>query len=152
MCPVCGRGLTVGVEYRVDQIADRPPIVPIATVDEFGVRWMHHPDGEKPPYISMVPLLEIISEAMKAGAASKKVLAMYDTIVSSLGDEFTVLLRSTHEEIERVSEKALADAVYKVRAGDIVIDPGYDGVFGTVKVWGSEEKNAVEAKEQLGLF
>ena len=151
-CPVCGRGLTVGVEYRIDQIANRPVVAPVPTTDEYGVRWMHHPDRKKPPYISMVPLLEIISETLKVSTSSKKVLAMYDTIVSSLGDEFTVLLRSTHEEIERVSEKALADAVCKVRAGDIVIDPGYDGVFGTVKVWGSEEKNAVEAKEQLGLF
>lgn len=152
MCPVCGRGLTVGVEYRVEQIADRPPLVPVSKTDEFGVRWMHHPQDSKPPYINIVPLLEIISEALHTSTSSKKVLAMYDQMIASLGDEFRILLRTTHSDIEEASNARIAEAIDNVRRGDIFIDPGYDGVFGTVKVWKDEAANVVDSKEQLGLF
>jgi hypothetical protein len=49
----------------------------------------------------------------------------------------------------------VAEGVDKDRRGDLVIDPGYDGVYGVVKIWreeegkdGREEGNA----PQLGLF
>ena len=34
----------------------------------------------------------------------------------------------------------LTEALEKVRAGDIFIDPGYDGVYGEVHIWGKESQ------------
>ena len=75
-------------------------------------------------------------------------------LVEKLGGEFEVLLRSKNSEIAGLSSGKIAEGIMKVRSGDIVIDPGYDGVFGVVKIWGEEIKaSAVEtSKEQLSLL
>ena len=38
-------------------------------------------------------------------------------------------------DITAVAGERVAVGIDKVRKGDIVIDPGYDGVFGVVKIW-----------------
>ena len=45
----------------------------------------------------------------------------------------------------------IAEGVSKVRSGDIVIEPGYDGVFGTVKIW-QQDKEKSEPIDQQALF
>ena len=58
------------------------------------------------------------------------------------------------ETIASFSTLQIADGVKKVRSGDIVIDPGYDGVFGVVRIWKSEkDKELVSSTgEQIGIF
>ena len=67
-----------------------------------------------------------------------------------------MLLKANFDDISRVSDARLSEAIKKVRAGDIYIDPGFDGEFGKVKVWGEGEEaasGAVEKNEkQMGLF
>lgn len=155
-CPVCGRPLTVGVEYRVQELAKRDPINTAKKIDDKGVRWIYHPENTHPPFVNIVPLLEIISEARHAGTGSKGVQEEYEKVISSLGPEFHVLLKANFDDISRVSDARLSEAIKKVRAGDIYIDPGFDGEFGKVKVWGEGEEaasGAVEKNEkQMGLF
>ena len=108
----------------------------------------------RPPFAMLVPLQEIISEAIGSPVQSTKTQSLYLSLVERLGGEFEVLLRSKNSEIAGLSSGKIAEGVMKVRSGDIVIDPGYDGVFGVVKIWGEEIKaSAVEtSKEQLSLF
>ena len=52
------------------------------------------------------------------------------------------------EEIEGLAGEKTAEGIKKVRSGDIIIDPGFDGVFGIVKIW--IEKNAKSKVEKTG--
>ncbi|MGO9014350.1 MAG: endonuclease Q family protein [Dissulfurispiraceae bacterium] len=133
-CPVCGKKVTVGVMHRVEDLADRKE----------GFR----PDGS-PPYKSVIPLPEIISEVLKVGAGSKAVQGMYYSLLEKLGNEFTILMKTRLDDIERAGSEKLREAVSKVRAGDICIVPGYDGEFGKVKLFGDIKGNRPEGQKLL---
>jgi len=133
-CPKCGRPLTVGVLHRVEALADRP---------EGFV-----PDGAI-PYKSLVPLDEIIAQALEVGKGTKSVLAEYRKLVERFGSEFAILLDLPEEEIEREIPGAIGKAILKVRRGELEIRPGYDGVYGEIVIPLGEEKGG---PAQLSLF
>jgi uncharacterized protein (TIGR00375 family) len=151
VCPVCGRALTVGVMSRVEALATRE-VETKSRKDKAGVRWIIDKEETEPPYVMMVPLVEIVAEALGSGVASQKVVGMYESMVLSLGTEFKILLETTLPDIERVAGERVAEAVGKVRAGDITIEPGYDGVFGKVKIWREEVAGNGEESDQETLF
>ncbi|MEK7617511.1 MAG: endonuclease Q family protein [Patescibacteria group bacterium] len=139
-CPRCGRSLTVGVMERVEKLASRD-------VGEIGVK--------RPGYRKLVPLLQIIAEALNSAPTTQKVLNEYKKLTISLGSEIKVLTKTEITEIAKIAGPKIAEGVEKVRKGDLVIDPGYDGVYGVVKIWSNEEKEVEEQKSeapQLELF
>lgn len=154
ICHVCGRPLTIGVMHRVEELATRD-IEPVEKIID-GVRWMYHPENKKPPYVNLVPLMEIISEAEGSPVTSPKVIGVYEGLTENLATEFEILLKTPFDKIAKVGSARIAEAVKKVRAGRIVVDPGYDGVFGVVKIWDREEEESSETeeekKEQMSLF
>lgn len=141
VCPVCGRRLTIGVLHRVEKLADRKPEeVPQNVI----------------PFKHLVPLEEIIAEALGIGRDTTGVAKKYEEMVRALGSEFETLLDVPIEEIARFDEK-IAQGVARMRRGEIIVEPGYDGVFGIVKVLSSSSKSRVlsadsEKGEQLKLF
>lgn len=137
-CPVCGKELTMGVVSRVEKLADYE-IDTEAKVDKNGVRWIKDRKGKREPYVMLVPLLEIIAESFGVGVATKAVNGTYEKMISELGNEFGILLEEELEDIDKCAGSKIAEAIKKVRAGDIFISPGYDGVFGTVKIWKNEK-------------
>ncbi|KKR37874.1 MAG: PHP domain protein [Candidatus Woesebacteria bacterium GW2011_GWB1_40_101] len=153
ICPVCGRTLTVGVASRVEELG-KEEIETESSVDKFGVRWIKDKSKMKPGYVMLVPLLEILSEALDSGVGSKTVLLGYDKLINTLGSEFKVLLETKLADIEKVAGSKVMEGISKVRSGDIVIEPGYDGVFGKVRIWKGEAEvpEAKEAIDQGALF
>jgi uncharacterized protein (TIGR00375 family) len=151
VCPVCGRGLTVGVMSRVEALA-KGDVETDSEIDSFGVRWIKDKGGERPPYVMLVPLLEILSEALGSGVGSQTVLTAYGQLIESLGSEFKILLTTKIEDIERIGGERVAEAIAKVRKGDIVIEPGYDGLFGKVKIWKEGESEKEDSAQQTTLF
>jgi uncharacterized protein (TIGR00375 family) len=144
VCPVCGTELTIGVASRIHDIG-KINIETDSKVDKFGVRWIYNKAFDKPGYVMLVPLQEIISESLGFGVGSKRVVNAYDEIIEKFGNEFQVLLKTNISEIEKYDFR-IAQAISKVRGGDIVIEPGYDGVFGKVKIWPKKEisKDAID--------
>ena len=122
-CPVCGRELTIGVVNRIEELADRP-------------------EGYKPPgaipFKHFVPLQEIIADALKVMTASKQVQMEYDNLVKNFGSEFAVLLGPSRADLEKVSLPEIAEGVIRVREGRVSVIPGYDGVFGKIKIFDDE--------------
>ncbi len=118
-CPVCGRPLTVGVLHRVEALADRPP-------------------GFKPPgaipFRSLVPLEEIIAQALGQGRDTKGVREEYLRLVARFGGEFRILLDLPEEELASGTPPRVLTALRKVRAGELDIRPGYDGVYGEIRI------------------
>lgn len=120
LCPVCGKKVTVGVLHRVELLADR-------SNDS-------HPAGA-PPFRSIIPLTEVISEVVGVGVASKKVQRLFFDMLEQLGSEFTILLDTPIPEIAKASSPRLAEAIERMRAGKVAISPGYDGEFGKVRIF-----------------
>ncbi len=120
ICPKCGKPLVIGVLNRVEELADRPENF----VLKGGV-----------PFKSLVPLNEIIAESVGTSVAGKEVLKHYNNLIKNLGNEFKILLESSQKEIEDNSLPEIAEGVIKVREGKIFIEPGYDGVFGKIKIF-----------------
>lgn len=150
-CPVCGKPLTIGVMSRVESLSSRN-IETDSETDKFGVRWVKDRQEMHPPYVMLVPLLEIIAESLGVGVGSKAVMNSYEQLINSFVSEFKVLLTTPVNDIKKTGGEKVAEAVTKVRSGDIVIEPGYDGVFGKVKIWKErdiEDKNSVD---QATLF
>jgi uncharacterized protein (TIGR00375 family) len=158
ICPVCGKGLTVGVMHRVEQLATREISNNELRImnDENGVKWIGY--KERPPYAMLVPLLEIIAESNGTTTYSQKAIIEYKKLTDNLGGEFKILLESKPEDIEKLVGSKIAEGIQKVRTGNIVVDPGYDGEFGIVKIWGEKssfvpiKSELREDKEQLELF
>lgn len=136
-CPVCGRGLTVGVMEQVEKLASRGKIT--------------SGNPGRPGYKMLVPLLQIIAESFDTAPTTQKVINEYKKLTNGLGSEIKILTKINIEEIAKISGPRVAEGVQKVRSGDLVIDPGYDGVYGVVKIWDHEKEEQVEVP-QLGLF
>jgi len=150
-CPKCARPLTVGVMHRVEDLATsdakfRPE------QDEFGVAWIKDTSGTRPPYVSLVPLLEILSECLKSGVASQKVETMYESLINHFGSEHEVLFRVPVDEIRSLVGEKIAKGIQKVRSRDIKIVPGFDGEYGKVSIWNDAQEAEKEIKkDQMGL-
>lgn len=109
----------------------------------------------RPPFVMLVPLQEIIAETIGSPAMSPKTQVLFDQLTAEFGGEFSVLLQTKESDVVQVVGEKIAEAIGKVRCGDIVIDPGYDGVFGTVNIWKESEEESLDSqtqKEQLSLF
>jgi len=135
LCPVCGKKVTVGVMHRVENLADR----------ENGYR----PAGS-PDFYSLIPLPEIIGEALKKGAASKAVTDAYFGLLEKLGNEFSMLMHTPLEDIERASSPLIKEAIFRVRTADVQIAPGFDGEYGKIRIF--EEVKRKKRKGQVMLF
>lgn len=139
-CPVCRKKLTEGVFMRVEQLSDKKLMGrAIAKNNEQGLKWYTDNLHIQPPYVKLVPLLEIVAEGLHSTVASQKTKDMFSKLCKELGSELEVLLRKPINEIEKVSNNKIAEGVLKVREGNIAIDPGYDGEFGKVKIWAEAE-------------
>lgn len=114
MCPKCAKPITIGVQYRVEELADRPEgFVPKNAV----------------PFEKLVPLGEILAKSMGAGEGSKKVLEAYAKIVKKCGNEFRAL-HAPYETLKEASDEKSAKAICDVRDGNVTFLAGYDGEFG----------------------
>ena len=114
ICPVCKNKLTIGVENRVEELADRPA-------------------GFKPenavPFKRIIPLSELISLTTKKAIATQAVWNEYHKLADGKS-EFDVLLNAPLEELKQKVSMELAELIIRNREGKIKVKPGYDGVYG----------------------
>jgi len=146
LCPVCGKKLLVGVLNRVEVLADRKrDFVPPRAI----------------PYKSVIPLEEVIADTFGVGVQSKKVSTMYESMLTkqiskSAGkpvSEFDVLLDLDEQQIAQISTPQIAQAIIRVRNGNVHLEGGYDGVFGKVHIFDSQERDkSFKKSKQSSLF
>jgi PHP family Zn ribbon phosphoesterase len=97
-----------------------------------------------------VALPSLIAEAKEVGSASKAVQEAYMNILSKLGNEFTILLDCPLDDIKEAAGDVLAEGINRMRQGKVEIAAGYDGEFGTIKIFEAGERESIE--QQLSLF
>ena len=135
ICPVCGKPLTVGVMNRIEKLADKPE----GFVPENAV-----------PFRSIVPLKEIIGEALGVGSGTKGVNIEYQKLISAFKSEFNILLDVSFESLKEVISSNIVEGIKRAREGKVSISPGFDGEYGKVKIFSEVEKR--EAIRQKTLF
>lgn len=152
-CPVCHKKLTEGVFYRLQQLAGDNKVEALKRSNEYGLMWYTDPRKHHPPYVKLVPLLEIIAEAISSTVVSQKTRNLYLELIKQFGTEFEVLLKTSISDIQRVGGERVAEAILKVRNGDIYIQPGFDGEYGVVKIWkeGKDVEKDTEESSQMML-
>ena len=144
MCPECGKLLTVGVDQRIEELAQRP----------LGFK----PENAK-PFKSLIPLSELMAKFHKKGVASKGIWEQYNKLVTDSHSEFDVLLTMPLSEIAEQTSKEFAAIIEKNRNGLVKVKGGYDGVYGVPLLDDSAEqeyeqqhkKKPVVKKQQKGL-
>ena len=127
-CP-CGGRIKKGVKDRVEELADyaKP----------------HHPPN-RPPYLHMIPLAEIIALALgRSSPYTKSVIAQWHELIQSFGSETTILIDAPLEEIERRTVEAVGSAIGAFRRGDIIVHPGGGGVYGKLELPGGGRQSTL---------
>lgn len=135
-CPKCGKPVTVGVVNRLEKLADRP-------------------EGFKPdnavPFKNLIPFMEIIAEAKSLGKASINVEREYRAYLAKFGTEFNILLKVSKDELLRSLPSKVVDGILRVRSGKVNIKAGFDGEYGTISIFGDDQKQG-KSEQQLSLF
>lgn len=134
MCPHCGKPVTVGVANRVVQLSDRTDI-------------LQRPNRK--PFHSLIPLKEIFGELLGVGVNSKKVSQVYQEAIRKWGTELSILMDLPVDVVEREGDALLAEALRRMRAGEILIQEGYDGEYGSIRVFAAGEKERFSAQNSL---
>lgn len=134
ICPKCGRKLTIGVLQRVEKLADRQEgFVPKDAI----------------PFKDLLPLYEIISHVTGVNQLySGKVIEEQNKLIQNFGTEFNILLEATQEELEKVTDKKIAEAIIKTREGNVKYIAGYDGVYGR-PFFSEEEFKKAERQQEI---
>ena len=120
ICPQCGKPLTVGVLHRIAELADRPA----------GFR----PSGAA-GFTSLVQLPEIVGEMLAAGPKSKKVTGEVGRLVAALGPELSILREVPLDDLRRAGGSLLSEGIARLRRGKVIRDAGYDGEYGTIRLF-----------------
>lgn len=117
LCPVCKKLLTIGVENRVEELANNSGI----------------PLNAK-PFHKLLPLHELIAFHLKTKIQSKKVEPIYNKLIEKFGNEFNILLKVDRNvlinELGKEKLEGLGDLIVDNRIANLKVQPGYDGVYG----------------------
>jgi DNA helicase II / ATP-dependent DNA helicase PcrA len=135
-CPRCGKPLTVGVLHRVAELADRPA-------------------GFRPPgaagFTCLVQLPEIMGEILATGPKSKKVAGEIGRLAAALGPELSILRDVPLDDLRRAGGSLLSEGIGRLRRGEVIREAGYDGEYGTIRLFGPDELDGTALFSVAGL-
>ncbi|MEW6670067.1 MAG: UvrD-helicase domain-containing protein [Thermodesulfobacteriota bacterium] len=134
ICPKCEKPLTLGVLYRVEELADRPVNVT---------------PEEQPPFYRSIPLSDILSEILKTGPKSKAVQNQYSSLLNEFGSEYNILHGISTETLKSAGVPLLAEAISRMRCGALLIEPGFDGEYGKVQIFDPGEREHLIGQKTL---
>ena len=135
ICPKCKKELTIGVEYRIEELAKEKKGYVINNPKEV---------------IEAIPLHELISSVYGIKQLdSKKVWEIYNLLINKFGNEFNVLLNVKEDELKNIVNEKLAKVIIMNREGKLRLKAGFDGVYGVIEL---DEKDKIKTQKSLGEF
>jgi len=125
VCPVCKKPLIIGVLNRVEELADRP-------------------NGYKPKnavgFKKLVELDKIIAEMFNVKSRSSiAVQKEYAALIAKFGPELDILLNLDLQKLAQ-EDNRISEGIRRVRAGELVIKPGFDGQYGEINIFSDENR------------
>ncbi len=136
LCPICAKKLTIGVLERAFELRE------IQGGKERELGYIHK---SRKPYISLVPLIEIISSVIGIKTlTSPKVTKEYYDIVSVFGSEIALFKTRKSEIIRRLEEKNInhniIDGICAIIDKNFCFSPpGFDGTYGKLMIGTTED-------------
>jgi len=124
ICPACGKPVTIGVLNRVEALATRAVESKAATA---------------PPYYSLIPIEELCAELVGTGVGTTKADQLVERLRVRIGPDLYVLMDAPLADIERACGSLFAEAVRRVRAGEVHLEGGFDGEYGVVRAFAERE-------------
>ncbi|MGB9750294.1 MAG: endonuclease Q family protein [Caldisericia bacterium] len=118
ICPKCHKPMTLGVLHRVYELKDREKIDKNNFI----------------PYKSVIPLMEIIAQALGKNENSKVVQDEYSKIIGKFENEFNVLIFLPINEMAGKIDDRILKLIINMREGKVITKPGFDGEFGKIEV------------------
>lgn len=114
ICPICKKKLIIGVQSRVEELADRKFLT------------------SETPFRSFIPLPEIISYTQGVNKKSVKVKRILEDIRTCKKSEFDILLHASETELKKIMPTEVVKMILHIRLQKINWQPGYDGVYGKI--------------------
>ena len=136
ICPVCGKPMTIGVSYRVNELSDRKTIIT--------------PPKTAGQVFSLVPLQEVLSEIMGVGSSSKKVVNKYERLINKFGSELAILQEIPTDEISK-DNTLLGEGISRLRKGQVIKHAGFDGEYGNIRLFEENELTNQNITEQIEI-
>lgn len=134
MCPECRKPLTLGVEYRVEELAKRPS---------------DYVRKDAPAYWKLLPLHEMISSVSGKAMTTKSVWTVYNKLTQEFGSENDVLLKTPMQDLRKVISEPLVKTIMANREQRITVEPGYDGEYGQIKLVFLKDSEIEDGKKNL---
>jgi uncharacterized protein (TIGR00375 family) len=135
ICPKCNKLLTVGVEQRIEALADRKI-------------------GYKPEnavgFKTLIPLIELISAVYGYDVMSKRVQGIYYKLIEEFKDEYNILLNVEEKDLSKIVGGKVARLIMLNRDGKIRVKAGFDGVYGVLEI--GDEMRVSKGQKSLKDF
>jgi len=132
VCPICKKPLTIGVMNRVDELADKP---------------LGRKPKNTPSFKKLVELDKIIAESLNIKSRSaKKVQQEYENLINKVGPELYILIDAPMSDIQKATSPIITEGIKRVREGELIVDPGFDGEYGKIKIFSDNEKKDNQQK------
>ncbi|HIP88776.1 MAG TPA: TIGR00375 family protein [Thermococcus paralvinellae] len=116
-CERCGGIIKKGVRDRILELADT-----------------EEKPKDRPPYLHLAPLAEIISIVTGKGVETKTVKTIWERLLREFGSEIKVLVDAPIESIAQLIGDDIARAIWAFRNEKLIIIPGGGGKYGEIKL------------------
>ena len=100
---------------------------------------------DRPPYLHLAPLAEIISIVTGKGVETKTVKTIWERLLREFGSEINVLVDASIESIAQLIGDDIARAIWAFRNEKLIIIPGGGGKYGDIRL--PEEMGRAELHE-----
>lgn len=122
-------------EFKLNQphLASRVTVGVLSRVNDLADRATDYLPTNRPPFRSLVPLVDLIAASFGQRKQTKKVLITYMSLIAQC-PEFKILTDLPKNELLKLTDPKIATAILAVRQGEVKLTPGYDGIYGIVEL------------------